>query len=183
MILFTDLDGTLLNSEKKLSARNYAALERAAALGIQIVPCTGRLLCALPEAVRSALDAYVGNGGVLIREPSGVPEGHCYWEDGGETILLTHDCTLPRPYSRGGVIRGMGRCEACGARGSSPFSAAAAYAYEPPVRQLIRGFKFHGVYRMEDWMADEMLRACKAAGFPRCVVECARAGIRGRTAS
>ena len=24
----------------------------------------------------------------------------------GETILLTHDCTLPRPYSRGGVIRG-----------------------------------------------------------------------------
>ena len=25
---------------------------------------------------------------------------------GGETIQLTHDCTLPRPYSRGGVIRG-----------------------------------------------------------------------------
>lgn len=25
---------------------------------------------------------------------------------GGETILLTHDCTLPRPYSRGGVVRG-----------------------------------------------------------------------------
>ncbi len=24
----------------------------------------------------------------------------------GETILLTHDCTLPRPYSRGGVIQG-----------------------------------------------------------------------------
>ena len=51
-LIALDLDGTLLNSEKKLSARNYAALERAAALGIQIVPCTGRLLCALPEAVR-----------------------------------------------------------------------------------------------------------------------------------
>ena len=24
----------------------------------------------------------------------------------GETILLTHDCTLPRPYSRGGVVQG-----------------------------------------------------------------------------
>ena len=24
----------------------------------------------------------------------------------GETILLTHDCTLPRPYSRGGQIQG-----------------------------------------------------------------------------
>ena len=27
---------------------------------------------------------------------------------GGETILLTHDCTLPRPYSRGGRIQGTG---------------------------------------------------------------------------
>ena len=25
----------------------------------------------------------------------------------GETILLTHDCTLPRPYSRGGVVQGV----------------------------------------------------------------------------
>lgn len=25
---------------------------------------------------------------------------------GGETILLTHDCTLPRPYSRGGRVQG-----------------------------------------------------------------------------
>ena len=24
----------------------------------------------------------------------------------GETVVLTHDCTLPRPYSRGGVIQG-----------------------------------------------------------------------------
>lgn len=26
---------------------------------------------------------------------------------GGETILLTHDCTLPRPYSRGGYVQGV----------------------------------------------------------------------------
>ena len=26
---------------------------------------------------------------------------------GGETILLTHDCTLPRPYSRGGWVQGL----------------------------------------------------------------------------
>ncbi len=25
---------------------------------------------------------------------------------GGETIVLTHDCTLPRPYSRGGYVQG-----------------------------------------------------------------------------
>lgn len=68
----------------------------------------------------------------------------------------------------GGVIRGAGRCEACGARRSAPFSSAAAYVYEPPVSQLIRRFKFHGIYRMENWMANEMLRAYRAAGFPRC---------------
>jgi len=28
----------------------------------------------------------------------------------GETIVLTHDCTLPRPYSRGGSIRGTKGC-------------------------------------------------------------------------
>ena len=28
---------------------------------------------------------------------------HCA---GGETIMLTHDCTLPRPYSRGGYVQG-----------------------------------------------------------------------------
>ena len=68
----------------------------------------------------------------------------------------------------GGVVCGAGRCAACGARQSRPFSAAAAYAYEMPVKQLIRRFKFHGVYRMEDWMAEEMLHAYRAAGFPRC---------------
>lgn len=26
---------------------------------------------------------------------------------GGETIMLTHDCTLPRPYSRGGYVQGV----------------------------------------------------------------------------
>ena len=32
-------------------------------------------------------------------------EGSCYTFD-SETGVLTHDCTLPRPYSRGGVIQG-----------------------------------------------------------------------------
>lgn len=62
---------------------------------------------ALPEAVRSALDACVGNGGVLIREPSGVPEGHCYWEDGGETILLRTGYRPLELRDGGRVIAGL----------------------------------------------------------------------------
>lgn len=52
-LIALDLDGTLLNSQKELTPRNLRALEQAAAHGIQIVPCTGRLLQALPEAMRT----------------------------------------------------------------------------------------------------------------------------------
>ena len=51
-IIAFDLDGTLLDSNKELSPANLAALERAAAAGIELVPTTGRFFNAMP--------AYVG---------------------------------------------------------------------------------------------------------------------------
>ena len=48
-----DLDGTLLNTEKRLSDRSREALTRAAAAGIEIVPTTGRFFDGMPEAVRN----------------------------------------------------------------------------------------------------------------------------------
>ena len=51
-IIALDLDGTLLNSNKELSRRNYHALEEAARRGIQIVPTTGRYYGALPQVIR-----------------------------------------------------------------------------------------------------------------------------------
>ncbi len=50
-IICLDLDGTLLNSKKELSPRNRAALEKAAAKGVLIVPTTGRLAGALTPSV------------------------------------------------------------------------------------------------------------------------------------
>lgn len=47
-----DLDETLLNAEKILTARNRAALERAADKGILIVPTTGRLFKGIPAEIR-----------------------------------------------------------------------------------------------------------------------------------
>ena len=47
-----DLDGTLLNSDKVLTPRNKAALERAAEKGILIVPTTGRLFKGMPAEIR-----------------------------------------------------------------------------------------------------------------------------------
>ena len=52
LVIF-DLDGTLLNSDKTISPANYAALERAAAMGVHIVPATGRVYQGMPEVVRS----------------------------------------------------------------------------------------------------------------------------------
>ena len=51
-IIALDLDGTLLNTDKELTARSLAALEKAAAAGIEIVPTTGRFYKGMPEAVK-----------------------------------------------------------------------------------------------------------------------------------
>ena len=41
-IVFTDIDGTLLNTRHELTARTKAALEMAEACGITIALCSGR---------------------------------------------------------------------------------------------------------------------------------------------
>lgn len=51
-IVALDLDGTLLNSQKRLSERNRAALARAAEQGILIVPTTGRFFGMMPPSIR-----------------------------------------------------------------------------------------------------------------------------------
>lgn len=51
-IVALDLDGTLLDSEKRLSEVNRDALARAAEKGVEIVPTTGRFFGMMPLAVR-----------------------------------------------------------------------------------------------------------------------------------
>ena len=51
-VLALDLDGTLLDSEKRLSETNRNALAAAAAKGILVVPTTGRFFGMMPPAVR-----------------------------------------------------------------------------------------------------------------------------------
>lgn len=54
-IIALDLDGTLLNSDKQLTSRNLAALQRAAETGIEIVPTTGRFHGGMPKSIRDLL--------------------------------------------------------------------------------------------------------------------------------
>ncbi len=51
-IVALDLDGTLLDSQKRLSDRSRAALAHAAETGALIVPTTGRFFGMMPPAVR-----------------------------------------------------------------------------------------------------------------------------------
>ena len=51
-IVALDLDGTLLDSQKRLSDANRAALGKAAAKGVLIVPTTGRFFGMMPPSVR-----------------------------------------------------------------------------------------------------------------------------------
>lgn len=48
-LIALDLDGTLLDSEKRLSSKNEAVLKECIRRGIEIVPCTGRIWIAVPE--------------------------------------------------------------------------------------------------------------------------------------
>lgn len=51
-LIAVDLDGTLVNPEKKITEHTLEVLDQAAAQGIQIVPTTGRLFHALPKPLR-----------------------------------------------------------------------------------------------------------------------------------
>lgn len=68
-LIALDLDGTLLDSQKKLPERNKKAIEACIANGIHVVPCTGRIAVGIPEEIRRIPGiryAITVNGGTLV---------------------------------------------------------------------------------------------------------------------
>lgn len=104
-MVLLDLDGTLLTTEKTLSPANRRALERAAAMGVHIVPCTGRLYKGMPQEVRDlpfVRYTVAVNGAqiydaeedrILCREEIS-PEDAERLYDRFETIPAVYDCYL-----------------------------------------------------------------------------------------
>lgn len=67
-VVFCDMDGTLLAADKSIPALNLEALDLLAERGIPFVPCTGRPVSAVPEAVLShpaVRFVVAANGGVV----------------------------------------------------------------------------------------------------------------------
>ena len=79
MIAF-DLDGTVLDEDKRISAGTKAILERAAGRGIEIVPATGRPLCGIFEEVNrlQGIHYILTTNGAAIYEKA---TGRCVYEN------------------------------------------------------------------------------------------------------
>lgn len=102
LILF-DLDGTLLTGDKQLSPANRVALEKAAAAGIHLVPCTGRFYSAIPQVVRDLpfLRYFVTVNGaqvydrqvdqILLRREISPADAQAVY-DKLDTLPLIYDC-------------------------------------------------------------------------------------------
>ncbi len=98
-----DLDGTLLDSGKRLSAENAAALRKAAACGAQIVPTTGRFFDGMPQAIRElpylryaitingAQVLDIGSGEVLYRAELPLAQALAILEY-LDTLPVIYDC-------------------------------------------------------------------------------------------
>lgn len=73
-LLGLDLDGTVFNSEKRITPATLAAIRRAIAAGCQVLPVTGRILAGLPAqftAVPGVAWAVTANGAAIVRLADG----------------------------------------------------------------------------------------------------------------
>lgn len=91
-----DLDGTLLDSQKRLSPRNESALQECVRRGIYLVPCTGRIWAGVPDFIREMPGvryAITGNGAVLedVVEHRVLDEKKLSWEKALEILKLGRD--------------------------------------------------------------------------------------------
>lgn len=102
-IIAIDLDETLLNSNKELSAGNLAMLKEAASAGVQIVPATGRFYKGIPEVIRDLPFinyAITVNGAAVINVRTGEtlyeacidPEDAVEVMEFMDTLPLIYDC-------------------------------------------------------------------------------------------
>ena len=69
-LVFVDMDGTFLDSNKAVCPRNKDVMDLAARLGIQFVPCTGRNVNGIPAEMvdHAAVHYAVCCNGALIRD-------------------------------------------------------------------------------------------------------------------
>ena len=82
MIVFSDMDGTLLTSDKQMSDATWAMLDELARRGIEFVPCTGRPLSGIFEPILAhpaVHYAVCANGASVWQLDDGTAMGSTRW--------------------------------------------------------------------------------------------------------
>lgn len=76
-IVFSDLDGTLLNSQSKISRENRLAIEALGQKGVAFVPSTGRSISEVPEEIYNhpLIRYYICSNGAYVLDKQ---TGRCH---------------------------------------------------------------------------------------------------------
>lgn len=98
-----DLDGTLLNNDRKISTENKEAIKKAKDLGIKIVVCTGRPLLSVVDILEELnlreLDDYVitYNGGLVQLSETGkvVSQQTLTKKEAADLYALSQELNVP----------------------------------------------------------------------------------------
>ena len=91
-LIAADMDGTLLNDEKKIPEENLRAFKACASQGIEIVPATGRTMRGLPDELRNLPGvhyAILTNGAQVVDLQTN--EDHRFLSDSGGAGRKDHD--------------------------------------------------------------------------------------------
>ncbi|UBV42681.1 Cof-type HAD-IIB family hydrolase [Deinococcus taeanensis] len=119
-LIATDLDGTLLRSDLRVSARTRAALDAARAAGVHVVPVTARQ----PRGLRLIADAAGFTGWALCGNGA-----HGVHLSTGETLFEAHVTVgAQRALARALAARVPGLLFVSVRRGGEVFAAQAGYA-------------------------------------------------------
>lgn len=111
-VIASDLDGTLLDDEKRVSDRTKRVLEKAAEKGVMFVPTTGRPFCGIPKEVLELPGVrYVitANGARIVdlKENKTIYEKLLPYEKGLKVfdILSEYDCFMEAYYEGKGYAK------------------------------------------------------------------------------
>ena len=112
-LIALDLDGTLLTTDKRITARTRTAIEECERRGIQIVPATGRAMRAVPAEILELPGVRYGiftNGASVwdIREGKSIADQYIDWQTALKAVERLEN--YPMLYDL--YIEGRGICEA-----------------------------------------------------------------------
>lgn len=132
-LIALDLDGTLLDSQKRLSYKTECALRACIQKGIHIVPCTGRIWNGVPEVLRNmpGVRYFITVNGAVI------------FDQGSQRVLDERKLALPLALD---IIHMAKRFETmydvymdgCGLAEERFMNQMDRYGIEPTIQNMIR---------------------------------------------